>query len=169
MRDPDKRVLALLAGSVVWSLGLATQAIRAQSICASRAERSIVNVGSRSFLQSGESLVELVTVTAGCYSCHDGTVADSVSVQTKELEGRAIRRSLFSRRTHSGTAATSHPVDVPYPLHDAEYVPRNALDARLELQNDLISCQTCHGGESGEYQLSVPVSRSELCLSCHLK
>ncbi|MFQ5349492.1 MAG: hypothetical protein ACE5EG_03495 [Thermoanaerobaculia bacterium] len=152
------------------AIGLAGGAIQAQAPCPFMDEPGkIVTVGGRAFLSSGRSLVELETAKDVCLSCHDGTIANGVRVASRELDDGERRGVLFARSRPHGSAGGNHPVDVPYPSGNPEYVPRFALDRRLELDNDMVTCRTCHGDGSAEYSLSVSRARSRLCLSCHLK
>lgn len=165
-RQISNRLAILLA----WGLGLVAPPVQAQPLCtAGGEENSIVNVAGRTFLQSGDSLVEFSTATSACLTCHDGTIATSVLAQPSNQEGRGTTGSLFASRRAYETAGNNHPVDVPYPTGNAEYVAMNDLDARLVLRDDLVTCQTCHDNESEKDNSQAPVTRRGFCVSCHLK
>lgn len=102
------------------------------------------------------------TDTRTCLGCHDGTSATGVVYQRPGELG------------HTGQSAmhSSHPVDVDYQLAWSRKPgllnPSGALPENLMLPSGKVSCVTCHDGASREKNhVSVSMSRSRLCSSCH--
>jgi len=97
-----------------------------------------------------------------CLGCHDGTSAAGVSYQRPEELGRTGQSAMH----------TSHPVDVDYQLAATRKPgmlhPAGALPESLMLPHGKVTCVTCHDGASREKNhMSVSMSRSRLCGSCH--
>lgn len=123
---------------------------------------------------SGDDLVKETTLCAlgrvnraqadsrTCLACHDGTSAAGVAYQRPHELGR----------TGLSAMHTSHPVDVDYQLAWSRKPgllhPTGALPEALALPQGKVSCTTCHDGASREkHHVSVSMSRSRLCASCH--
>ncbi len=95
--------------------------------------------------------------SADCLSCHDGSIAGDANYQ-------------LGPSSHSPTGA--HPINVPYrvtnPDADGGLVSRDALDPRIHLVNDQVSCATCHSlFSTNDALLVIDNDASRLCLSCH--
>jgi hypothetical protein len=125
---------------------------------------TVMAIGNRSFVPTGSGVIELASETMYCASCHDGAIASFVRVGSSE---KNLESSFGSSATSHGTAA-SHPVDVPYPDGDPEFVPRTQLDPRISLPGGNVTCSSCHPEEGNDIPL-FENRRSRLCLSCHLK
>jgi predicted CXXCH cytochrome family protein len=95
-----------------------------------------------------------------CLGCHDGSVS---------LDG-------FPRRNAGGVA--NHPVDVAYKnstagtalvARERNMAPKAALDSRIHLVNNQVSCTSCHSLYSAEPKLLVMKNdNSVLCTNCHI-
>jgi len=129
---------------------------------------------AHSEMWSGDDLVRETTLCAlgrvnraqtdsrTCLGCHDGTSATGVAYQRPEELGRTGRSAMH----------TSHPVDVDYRLAATRKPgmlhPAAALPENLMLPSGKVTCVTCHDGASREKNhVSVSMSRSRLCGSCH--
>lgn len=97
-------------------------------------------------------------VTAECLSCHDGWIARS---------GQAEIRS----GDYQHGIGISHPVGVVYPRNDPGYVPREALPEAITLFDGKVGCVSCHNPYHGygPNRLTVQITGSALCLTCHRK
>jgi len=62
---------------------------------------------------------------------------------------------------------TNHPVDVPYPEGNPEYVQVADLDPMLRLVEGNLSCITCHNPQSPDMVLVIRLEDGKLCLACH--
>ena len=100
-------------------------------------------------------LIDPLMPSNGCLGCHDGTIGESVSICTVECS--------FS---------DSHAIEKNYPPQGLEnqYATVESLQAQgVTLQNGKIVCISCHNLQNDiEYHLTVPNTRSELCMTCHL-
>lgn len=120
-------------------------------------------IEARPFLQVSGHVVEVVSVTVACIGCHDGTVASPVSTQDQtHLSSSEIRMA-------TSTPGSNHPVGMLYPVYEEGIMPVADLDSRLALADGRVTCLTCHAKPSAPNVLTVPNSRSRLCLSCHMK
>lgn len=156
---------ALAAGLLVVFLGLPPSA--ATTPKCRRTANLPLEVAGRTFLGTGRAgILEVESTSTVCLSCHDGTVSMAISVRRHRAENTSALLHGSSKRLQLDPGS-EHPVDVPYPFDSPEYVQRSMLDPRIELEGDRVTCTTCHSGEVGA--LSIPITRSELCLSCHLK
>jgi len=119
----------------------------------------IVLVGRHLAAEGSQGLLPGVDdITGYCLSCHDGTVATGIRL------GRRDRR-LSGVRLHS-----SHPVDVPYPRNRAGYRNPVQIDSKIPLAGGQVTCVSCHAGDDPSRDfLSVRLTRSRLCLECHIK
>jgi len=102
------------------------------------------------------------TDTRTCLGCHDGTSATGVAYQRPSELGRSGQSAMHS----------SHPVDVDYQLAAMKKPgllhPSGGLPENLLLPHGKVTCVTCHDGASREKNhVSVSMSRSRLCSSCH--
>jgi hypothetical protein len=81
----------------------------------------------------------------GCIVCHDGSVAPVVEL--------------------------SHPVDLNYAdilLKKPGVLSPGPLPTELVLNNGLVTCATCHDGNSTEPgHTAMPMDRSQMCFACH--
>lgn len=101
--------------------------------------------------------------TRQCLACHDGVNATESGNTTPWTRSRE----------YLGDKHRNHPVGVEYdglnrpkdlsPLRPAALLPECVM-----LPGGKVECISCHNLYAGErYLLSVPVQRSELCLTCH--
>jgi hypothetical protein len=100
---------------------------------------------------------ELDPISAGCYSCHDGSSAPRVLYCTPS-------------QLHSG--CYGHPVSVSYgelASQSRQLQPLSSLPPELVLYQGKITCVTCHGPfpHDGE-PFAMDNSHSALCRACHL-
>lgn len=93
-------------------------------------------------------------VTADCLTCHDGSVIEGSS----HLAAAAMM-----------DLGISHPVGVEYRQDRGGHLrPKHALDDRVRLFSDRVSCGSCHSVYSPQPALLVMSNEgSALCLSCH--
>ena len=118
-----------------------------------------LRVGTREFLFQANSIVDVTRTSSSCLGCHDGVVA------TDALPG--VRTAFASARPGG---AAEHPIDVPYPRMRKGFRAAFDLDPRLKLQDGMVTCHKCHRGtDDSPDRLSIPNTRSALCLGCHLK
>lgn len=100
-------------------------------------------------LVSNGAAVEITDLTSYCLGCH----AENADVK---------------KATHGPVAVhTNHPVDVPYPDGNPEYVPAADLAPALRLVDGNLSCITCHDPQAADRALVIHLEEGELCLACH--
>ncbi len=101
--------------------------------------------------------------TRQCLSCHDGVNA------TESGNATPLSRS----RAYLGDKRRNHPIGVEYgglsrPKDLSPLRPAALLPECVTLPDGKVECISCHNLFAGDrYLLSVPVQRSELCLTCH--
>lgn len=118
----------------------------------------LLHAAGRAFAAAGDHLLR-TDATTYCLGCHDGTVSCLVttSVATSAAGERVV-----------ALPSANHPVDVPYPVARKSFRPRADVERTLPLTNGRVTCETCHSGDpSSPAQLTVPNTRSRLCLTCH--
>jgi cytochrome c peroxidase len=125
---------------------------------------TVMAIGNRTFVPTGSNVIELTSETSYCASCHDGAIATFVPFGSREKD----LKSSFGSSAASHEIGTSHPVDVPYPDGDPEFVSRTRLDPRISLPGGYVTCSSCHP-EVGKDDPLFENRRSRLCLSCHVK
>jgi predicted CXXCH cytochrome family protein len=93
-----------------------------------------------------------------CVECHDGAMAGDPGIPG------------------IGGAGQGHPVGVKYGSHvqrpsaGGALVNVAALDPRLRLANQQVTCSTCHSPYSRQPRMLVMSNlRSKLCMSCHVE
>ncbi|MCD4750692.1 MAG: hypothetical protein K8R59_15075 [Thermoanaerobaculales bacterium] len=154
--------LALLVGLLLIHFPVALQATANTAGPACR-RADVWVIGDRSFMQMSGDVVEISSVTLACAGCHDGTVAKSITIHDKSSE------TAPPYNTDKGAPGSNHPIGMPYPFSESEFVALGDLDPRLSLADGKVTCLTCHIETSPSTTLSVPITRSRLCLSCHTK
>lgn len=99
-----------------------------------------------------------------CLTCHDGSVATDA--------GYGMGMSDDPLRRARGIL-TAHPVDVEYKSNNSQQSGSNLrpvfnLDKRIRLEDNKVTCSSCHNLYSRENNLLVMSNKkSVLCLSCH--
>jgi predicted CXXCH cytochrome family protein len=73
----------------------------------------------------------------------------------------------IGRSGGSPAAHANHPVDVPYPRENPDFVPTAELDPKLRLVDGKLSCITCHSPRAANRALVIRLEDGELCLACH--
>jgi predicted CXXCH cytochrome family protein len=88
-----------------------------------------------------------------CLSCHDGSMASHVGNRP------------------GGVEVGTHPVDVSYreaASRNRRLHPQFQVSQRLSLPEGKVTCLSCHDGASGQPKhVALPMTRSELCFTCH--
>lgn len=118
----------------------------------------LLHAAGRTFAPAGDHLLR-TDATTYCLGCHDGTVSCLVtrSAAPPTSGGRVV-----------APPSASHPVDVAYPAHRKGFRPLSEVERALPLTEGRVTCETCHSGDpSSPAQLTVPNTRSRLCLTCH--
>ncbi len=106
-------------------------------------------------------------IVVGCSAAHVAMVIDH---QGKKID---INDANTCLNCHDDMKGHSHPVMVPYPPagKEKEYTSVSAVKkSGVKLLDGKVTCITCHDLENP--QSSHPIknmSKSELCLVCHLK
>jgi predicted CXXCH cytochrome family protein len=99
-----------------------------------------------------------------CLSCHsDGAGGYLVEV---DMSGNV---------RHNGSNRVAHPIGVQYSValergleHGSKFRPAAALNKKILLPNDMVSCVSCHEGYSERHgALVMSNGGSRLCLECH--
>ena len=93
-----------------------------------------------------------------CIGCHDGTVAPGIERHRTYLDGRG--------------PAGSHPVDVNFSFARLRSERRlrfaSELPPNLVLKQGVVTCATCHDGESKlPSHLAMDNRESQMCFACH--
>lgn len=99
--------------------------------------------------------------TSNCLSCHDGVTATDANM-TLGLREPGIPKGI----------GHSHPVEINYEQVYLKkmrtFIPPESLDPRIKLDENNITCLTCHDENSSlKNHLVMENHRSRLCLSCH--
>jgi hypothetical protein len=97
---------------------------------------------------------EVKGVTFYCAGCHDGMVASPAKVKMGSIRGSGLSR------------LGGHPVNVPLPAWKRGFRSSFALDSRLVLEDDQVTCVTCHGGSNPTCSY-LSLDSKRLCQSCH--
>jgi predicted CXXCH cytochrome family protein len=110
-------------------------------------------IGTISF---GDSDKKIDEISQSCLSCHDG-------ITTK-----------MASNTISGTFSlkNSHPIGTDYNSvsFSGGFVNYQNVNRNITFVDGRVSCISCHDITNTElYHLTVNNSRSQLCLSCHIK
>jgi hypothetical protein len=98
-----------------------------------------------------------------CLACHDGVNA----AESQNMTGWNRASGYIGNRTGN------HPVGVRYPSgarrdSGTPMRPPSLLPKEVRLPDGLVSCVSCHDLYAREqHLLTVPLDRSELCLTCH--
>ena len=95
--------------------------------------------------------------TRSCLGCHDGSVGVAIQM------GGGV----------PGQVGHSHPVGVDYASaarrQPGRYRERRQLPLSLLLPEGAVTCVTCHDASSVQRNaVVIPLSRSELCFTCHV-
>ena len=99
-----------------------------------------------------------------CLSCHDGTIASNVTLQSNVSPSGSTLRKMD----------VQHPIDVSYSqaflLAPAQFRHPSMLDQRVSLPMGKVQCVSCHDFSSPEKAMLVLSNKhSALCLACHQK
>lgn len=127
--------------------------------------------------------VILTKTSVGCVKCHGHSEIIGETIETvwggKEFIGyKAIyidphskifilgKDSIFVNNAY---AANAHPVGVPYPIGDRDYIYPPKSPVRIP--NGYIQCDSCHTSHSSDNPGLLVMSNngSALCLACHDK
>jgi len=117
-------------------------------------------------VNTGQYSIEYTTHSKTCLECHDGTIAKEIPFKDHQTSRILKLRGIQDYAQWTGN---NHPINVPYPLLNRNFVNKEKLDYRLILTDGKVTCYTCHSGNYGTSYLSMPNNRSQLCLSCHIK
>jgi predicted CXXCH cytochrome family protein len=105
-----------------------------------------------------------------CLSCHDGTLASDAYLNV--LNAPTFFVSTANVTAPRAIAGKDHPVGMTYPsvarTGDRALRPAPALDSRIRLTNNQVTCNSCHSLYTSERNLlSMSNRESALCTSCH--
>jgi len=113
-----------------------------------------------------DPLLELDPMSMNCISCHDGTFASSVTIQT----GLWIHEKGALPHDRG-----SHPIGIHYEAarlrrgRKTDLRPISQIDRRIRFFDGKVGCGSCHDPYSTrEKQLVVSDENSKLCYSCHM-
>ena len=111
--------------------------------------------GGISFDQRDNELDEL---SAGCISCHDGSLGKGGNVRMKSGDS---------------SVSDSHPIGIDYnSISYRKHGYRNIHNVRTEIKfvDGRLGCLSCHDLNNKEKShLAAPLKGSALCFSCHAK
>jgi hypothetical protein len=113
----------------------------------------ITVTASGQYLTTEEDIEAVTDVTAYCLQCH--------TEGEQSPEPAATPHAI-------GSAAASHPVDIPYPTSGSKYLSPEKLDSRVHLIKGNVTCLSCHAFEADSHRLVLPTSGGQLCQACHL-
>ena len=141
--------LVIVIGSVAAFAKGSARGIPLES--ASSAHERILQDADGFRLELEGEVVRIANLTSYCVGCHpnNGDSSDEPSV--------------------SVPVHANHPVDVPYPEGNLQYVPTTDLDPKLRLADGNLSCITCHDPRAADRALVLRLEEGELCLGCHRK
>ncbi len=125
-----------------------------------------ITLDNRIFIKTGQHLIEYTTHSKTCLQCHDGTIARDIPFNDHQTSRMLELQGIQNYPQMTGK---NHPVNVPYPVSDSNFVNKEKLDHRLILTDGEVTCYTCHSGSHGDPRLSIPNNGSRLCLACHIK
>lgn len=105
------------------------------------------------------------SLSAGCLTCHDGSIAVSMGVN--------LKNNPFGRRMMRPGQSSEHPIGMDYALYagvNSDFKPLMNRANKMIFVNGKVGCLTCHDPLNPEKNhLVMSDRRSALCLTCHDK
>ena len=111
-------------------------------------------ISGRIFCEGSAGVVEYSSVSDFCLGCHDGSAAKGKDYCVGGTRWQDC----------------GHPVEILYPTDPQEYQPLWGGSEAIKLTAGKVTCESCHAGSSpANHYLSVEITGSRLCLTCHRK